>query len=72
MTWPGKIPKLPSARKRETGDTALGTDTATTNFGGITEVDTELLLSKQHVQEFIDTVSAGADEIEKTAKSAAG
>ena len=41
----------------------INTDTSTTNFGGITVVNTNTLLSKPHVQQFMAALSAQTQRI---------
>jgi hypothetical protein len=67
MTWPGKM-RLSSGASESPEPVQRGTNTAKTNFGGITEVDAHRLLQKEHVKEFIEAVSSNPEEI----KTAAG
>jgi hypothetical protein len=41
----------------------IATDTSTTNFGGITVVNTNTLLSKPHVKQSMAAISAYAQKI---------
>jgi hypothetical protein len=54
----------PETAKQFAGQAAeINTDTSATNFGGITVVNTNTLLSKPHVQQFMAALSAHTQRI---------